>query len=76
MNLTPPQARVLSIVRAFIDEHGYSPSTADIMRLGGWRSTASVHVHLHELRRLGVITYDSHKQRTIRIVNEGGATRG
>lgn len=73
MNLTPVQEKTLRIVSELIAAEGYSPSTAEIMRAGGWHSTATVSAHLYQLRRLGVITYDSNKVRTIRIVEREGS---
>ncbi len=61
------QAEILQFVTAFISEHGYAPSVREICQAVDLRSTASVHYHLNELRRLGKIEMEPSKGRTINV---------
>ena len=64
--------QILNYVNQFIQQNGYSPSVREIMEAVGLRSTASVHYHLGELNRLGVIQIDSAKNRSIRVNENRG----
>ena len=65
--MTPPEAQVLEAVRAYIAKHGYSPSTRDLMAATGVPSSSTIHRRLAALQRLGLITQEPHKVRTVRL---------
>lgn len=62
------QQEILEFLRAFTAENGYAPSVREICAAVGLRSTASVHYHLAELKRLGQIDMDENKNRAITLV--------
>lgn len=68
------QAEILEFLRRFCAENGYAPSVREICAAVGLRSTASVHYHLNELKRNGLIDMDENKNRTISLPEP--ATRG
>ena len=61
------QQEILRFLRQFIDESGYAPSVREICAAVGLKSTASVHYHLGELKRQGLIEMDGGKNRTISL---------
>lgn len=61
------QQEILEFLRAFTAENGYAPSVREICAAVGLRSTASVHYHLAELKRLGQIDMDENKNRAITL---------
>lgn len=63
---------ILSFLRQFSAENGYAPSVREIMQAVGLRSTASVHYHLSELDKAGLIHVAGAKNRAISI----GTSRG
>lgn len=61
------QAEILEFLTAYIEENGYAPSIREIGQAVGLKSTATVHYHLSELKRLGKIEMDELKKRTISL---------
>lgn len=66
--LSPPQRKVLEAIVALTDELGYPPTTREIGERTGTTSTSTTHAHLVNLRRLGVISHDPTKPRTVRVL--------
>lgn len=64
------QQEILDFLRQFIGQYGYGPSVREICAAVGLKSTASVHYHLGELKRQGLIEMDGGKNRTISLGGE------
>lgn len=64
------QQEILDFLRQFIGQYGYGPSVREICAAVGLKSTASVHYHLGELKRQGLIEMDGGKNRTISLAGE------
>jgi repressor LexA len=65
--LSDPQQVILDYMIAYTKEHAYPPSVREICAAVGLKSTATVHAHLCNLEKRGLITRDSSKQRAIFI---------
>ncbi|MEA4913269.1 MAG: transcriptional repressor LexA [Christensenella sp.] len=65
--LADPQQVILDYMIAFTEEHAYPPSVREICAAVGLKSTATVHTHLRNLEKRGMITRDSSKQRAVFI---------
>ncbi|MPN18694.1 LexA repressor [bioreactor metagenome] len=52
---------------SFTEEHAYPPSVREICAAVGLKSTATVHTHLRNLEKRGLITRDPSKQRAVFI---------
>lgn len=63
---------ILAFLRRFAAENGYAPSVREIMQAVGLQSTATVHYHLRELARAGLIEADGSKNRAIRLTQRRG----
>ncbi len=61
------QQEILEFLREFTKENGYAPSTREICQAVGLRSTASVHYHMTELARQGLIGMDGSKKRAVSV---------
>ena len=61
------QGEILDFLRRFAAENGYAPSVREICAAVGLKSTASVHYHLNELKRQGLIGMDENKNRAISL---------
>ena len=59
------QAEILEYLRQFLSENGYAPSVREICAAVGLRSTSSVHYHLSQLKRRGLIEMEDNKNRTV-----------
>jgi repressor LexA len=68
--LTRRQKQLLDYLRRYLDAHGYAPTLAEIgrhLRLG---SVATVHKHLRNLERRGLIRRLPHRSRALELVAE------
>lgn len=61
---------VLSYIKTFISENGYSPTVREIGSGVGLLSSSTVHGHLERLKRDGYITYLEASPRTIRVLKK------
>jgi repressor LexA len=68
VTLTARQQTALDAIAGYIREHGYAPSTADIMQLVGYKSPNSVTLLLNGLQIAGAIKRDPKVARSIRII--------
>ena len=63
---------IYEFLRDFITENGYPPTVREIMAAVGLHSTASVHYHLTELNRSGLISVTGTKNRAISLTEGRG----
>ncbi len=75
MALTKRQKQIFDYVRGFIEEHGYSPSLEEIGRHFGLSSVATVHKHVTNLVKKGLLRRSWNQNRSIEVVQEGDAPR-
>lgn len=68
--MTKKQKLIYEIVKSYVSIHGHAPTIREICVISGLSSTATVYVHLKNLKEKGYIVYDSTKSRTIKIVGE------
>lgn len=68
---TKKQHELLSYLRKFISEHGYSPSYREIMRGCNYTSVATVALHVNNLIKRGHVVKRSKSARSLEVV--GGA---
>ena len=61
---------VFSFISAFWREHNYAPSIREIAEAVGVASPSTVHFHLNQLKRDGLITFDAGKSRSIRLTHK------
>ena len=64
------RGEILEFLKDFSARKGYAPSVREIMQAVGLKSTASVHYHLSELHKAGLITVDGTKNRAISLPEE------
>ena len=65
--LADPQQVILDYMISSTEEHAYPPSVREICAAVGLKSTATVHTHLRNLEKRGLITRDPSKQRAVFI---------
>ena len=68
MALTRRQREILDYLAGFIGERGYAPSFEEIAERMGFRSLATVHEHLSNLERKGVIRRSFNESRSIEVL--------
>jgi repressor LexA len=74
MSLTSRQEEIVEAIRGFTARHGYPPTVRDIGKAVGLTSSSTVHVHLSNLEKLGLLRRDPTKPRAIELLDR--ATRG
>ena len=67
-DLTKRQAEVLDYVKSFIVSHGYPPTVREIGAGLDINSPATIHAHLKNLEKKGIIRKDNSKNRAIELL--------
>ena len=67
------QKKILDFIRREIEDKGYPPSVREICAAVGLRSTSTVHAHLNNLEKRGLIRRDSTKPRALEILDNSVA---
>src|SRR5437763_7317005 len=68
MAITKRQHQVYEFIRRFVEERGYSPSFEEIGRGLRLSSLATVHKHVSNLEKKGVIKRDYNRSRSIDVL--------
>jgi repressor LexA len=68
LNLTKRQQEIFDYVRSYGSEHGYPPTVRDIGKAIGLTSSSTVHAHLANLEKLGLLKRDPTKPRAIEVL--------
>ena len=68
LNLTKRQQEIFDFVKRYVGEHGYPPTVRDIGKAIGLTSSSTVHTHLGNLERLGLLRRDPTKPRAIEVL--------
>jgi repressor LexA len=66
--LTKRQQEIFDFVKRYAGEHGYPPTVRDIGKAIGLTSSSTVHAHLANLEKLGVLRRDPTKPRAIEVL--------
>jgi repressor LexA len=74
LDLTRRQQEIVDAIRRFTSEHGYPPTVRDIGEAVGLSSSSTVHTHLANLEKLGLLRRDPTKPRAMELVDR--AARG
>ena len=69
------QQKILDFIRKEIETKGYPPSVREICAAVDLKSTSSVHMHLTQLERQGLIRRDATKPRALELL-DGPLSRG
>ncbi len=68
MNLTKRQAEIFEFIKRYSATHGYPPTVRDIGRAIGLTSSSTVHAHLANLEKVGLLRRDPTKPRAIELL--------
>ena len=68
LNLTTRQQEIFDFVKRYVGEHGYPPTVRDIGKAIGLTSSSTVHAHLANLEKLGVLKRDPTKPRALEVL--------
>ena len=70
LNLTKRQREIFEFIRSYAREHGYPPTVRDIGKAIGLTSSSTVHAHLANLEKAGLIRRDPSKPRALELLVE------
>jgi repressor LexA len=68
--LTERQRQIFEFLATYVDAHGYPPTVREIGEAVGLASPSTVHAHLANLERAGLLTRDPTKPRAIELHRE------
>jgi repressor LexA len=75
--LTGRQREIWSFLVEYVDRHGYPPTVREIGEAVGLASPSTVHAHLANLERAGLLRRDPTKPRALELVGrDKGAAKG
>jgi repressor LexA len=68
LNLTKRQKEIFEFVKRYSAKHGYPPTVRDIGKAIGLTSSSTVHAHLANLEKLGLLKRDPSKPRALELL--------
>ena len=68
LNLTKRQQEIFDFIKRYSGEHGYPPTVRDIGKAIGLTSSSTVHAHLANLEKLGLLRRDPTKPRALELL--------
>lgn len=68
IKLTKRQQEIFQFIKRYTGQHGYPPTVRDIGQAIGLTSSSTVHAHLANLERLGLLRRDPTKPRAIEVL--------
>src|ERR687896_517875 len=68
LNLTKRQQEIFDFIKRYAGEHGYPPTVRDIGKAIGLTSSSTVHAHLANLEKIGLLRRDPTKPRAIELL--------
>jgi repressor LexA len=70
LNLTKRQQEIFEFIKRYSSHHGYPPTVRDIGKAVGLASSSTVHAHLANLEKLGLLKRDPSKPRAIELLDK------
>jgi repressor LexA len=68
LNLTKRQQEIFDFIKRYAGEHGYPPTVRDIGKAIGLTSSSTVHAHLSNLEKVGLLRRDPSKPRALEVL--------
>jgi repressor LexA len=69
VDLTKRQQEIFDFIRRYSEDNGYPPTVRDIGKAVGLASSSTVHAHLANLEKLGLIRRDPTKPRALEMLD-------
>jgi repressor LexA len=70
LKLTKRQQEIFEFIKHYSGRHGYPPTVRDIGKAIGLTSSSTVHAHLANLEKLGLVRRDPTKPRALELLGE------
>ena len=69
-DLTKRQREIFDFIKKYSARHGYPPTVRDIGKAVGLASSSTVHAHLANLEKVGLLRRDPSKPRAIEMLDK------
>jgi repressor LexA len=73
MDLTKRQQEIFDFIKRYSAKYGYPPTVRDIGKAVGLASSSTVHAHLSNLEKIGLLRRDPAKPRAIELLDRAAA---
>ncbi|HEX3616771.1 MAG TPA: transcriptional repressor LexA [Solirubrobacteraceae bacterium] len=73
MDLTKRQQEIFDFIKRYSEQNGYPPTVRDIGKAVGLASSSTVHAHLANLEKLGLLRRDPTKPRAMELLDRASA---
>jgi repressor LexA len=73
MDLTKRQQEIFDFIKRYSARYGYPPTVRDIGKAVGLASSSTVHAHLSNLERIGLLRRDPSKPRAIELLDRAAS---
>src|SRR5436305_1409189 len=73
MDLTKRQQEIFDFIKRYSAKYGYPPTVRDIGKAVGLASSSTVHAHLANLEKIGLLRRDPSKPRAIEMLDKAAA---
>jgi repressor LexA len=73
MDLTKRQQEIFDFIKRYSAKYGYPPTVRDIGKAVGLASSSTVHAHLSNLEKIGLLRRDPSKPRAIELFDRAAA---
>jgi repressor LexA len=73
MDLTKRQQEIFDFIKRYSAKYGYPPTVRDIGKAVGLASSSTVHAHLSNLEKIGLLRRDPTKPRAIEMLDRAAA---
>ena len=73
-DLTKRQQEIFDFIKRYSARYGYPPTVRDIGKAVGLASSSTVHAHLANLEKVGMLRRDPSKPRAIELLDKATAT--
>src|SRR5690606_27605757 len=70
VDLTKRQQEIFEFIKRYSARHGYPPTVRDIGKAVGLASSSTVHAHLANLEKVGLLRRDPSKPRAIELLDK------
>jgi repressor LexA len=74
MDLTKRQQEIFDFIKRYSAKYGYPPTVRDIGKAVGLASSSTVHAHLANLERIGLLRRDPTKPRALELLDRAAAS--
>jgi repressor LexA len=68
LKLTKRQQEIFDFIKRYSARHGYPPTVRDIGKAIGLTSPSTVHTHLHNLEKIGILKRDPSRPRALELL--------